>query len=192
MGFAHRTTTPRPRYGIDAPYVPAGLAAGGLACVVGARLIGRRWLAVPGVALLAQAALYLHTTLRGKLRVWERELDQLKLRGDEQLLDLGCGRGAVLIAAAQRLPRGRAVGVDLWRSQDQIGNDPDVTRTNAAAAGVDDRVELHTADMTALPFPTRASTSSPAHWPSTTSPTPPAAPARSPRRCASCAPPADC
>lgn len=105
------------------------------------------------MALLAQAGLYLHTAMRGKVRVWRSELDRLGLRGNEQLLDLGCGRGAVLIEAARHLPAGRAVGVDLWRSQDQSGNDPGVTLANARAAGVADRVELHTADMTALPFP---------------------------------------
>jgi ubiquinone/menaquinone biosynthesis C-methylase UbiE len=68
------------------------------------------------------------------------------------VLDLGCGRGAVLIAAARRVPRGRAVGVDLW-SADQSGNRPEATRANAAAAGVADRVEVRTGDLTALPFP---------------------------------------
>jgi hypothetical protein len=58
----------------------------------------------------------------------------------------------VLIAAARRLPTGRAVGVDLW-TRDQGGNSPEVTLANAAAAGVADRVEVHTADMIALPFP---------------------------------------
>ncbi len=109
-------------------------------------------MAATGTVLLANAGVYLHTTLRGKLRIWERELDRLRLTGDEQLLDLGCGRGAVLIAAARRLPTGRAVGVDLW-TLDQSGNSPEVTLANAAAAGVADRVEVHTADMTALPFP---------------------------------------
>jgi arsenite methyltransferase len=142
-----------PRYGIEAPYVPAGLAAGGIACLVAARCRSIRWPKLLGVWLFAQAGVYVHTTVRGKLRVWERELDRLGLRGDEQLLDLGCGRGAVLIAAARRLPRGKAVGVDLWRSQDQSGNDPPATRRNAEAAGVEDRIELYTGDMTALPFP---------------------------------------
>jgi SAM-dependent methyltransferase len=138
-------------YGIDAPYAPAGLIAGGLAlATVGVRR--RRWL-LPAGGLLASAGHYLHTTVRGKFRVWEREFERLDLRGDEHLLDLGCGRGAVLIAAARRLPAGRAVGIDLWHGQDQAGNDISVTRRNAQAAGVADRVELHTADMTQLPFP---------------------------------------
>jgi ubiquinone/menaquinone biosynthesis C-methylase UbiE len=109
-------------------------------------------MATAGKVLLAQTGIYLHTTLRGKLRVWERELDRAGLQGNEQLLDLGCGRGAVLIEAAKRLPTGRAVGVDLW-TKDQSGNRPEVTLANAAAAGVADRVEVRTADMTALPFP---------------------------------------
>jgi ubiquinone/menaquinone biosynthesis C-methylase UbiE len=109
-------------------------------------------MAAAGTVLLANAGVYLHTTLRGKLRIWERELDRAGLQGNEQLLDLGCGRGAVLIAAARRLPTGRAVGADLW-TRDQSGNSPEVTLANAAAAGVADRVEVHTADMTALPFP---------------------------------------
>ena len=140
-------------YGIEAPYVPAGLAAGGAACCAVARWRRAPWLAAIGAGLEGQAGLYLHTTMRGKLQVWERELDSLALRGDERLLDLGCGRGAVLIAAARRLPAGRAVGIDLWRSQDQSGNDIDFTRANAQAAGVSDLVELNTADMTELPFP---------------------------------------
>jgi ubiquinone/menaquinone biosynthesis C-methylase UbiE len=108
-------------------------------------------MATAGTVLLAHTGFFLHTTLRGKLRIWERELDRAGLAGSEQLLDLGCGRGAVLIEAARRLPAGRAVGVDLW-SRDQSGNGPEATLANAAAAGVADRVELHTADMTALPF----------------------------------------
>ncbi|GAX48780.1 type 11 methyltransferase [Streptomyces olivochromogenes] len=109
-------------------------------------------MATAGTALFASTGIYLHTTLHGKLRIWRRELDQVGLKGDERLLDLGCGRGAVLIEAARRLPTGHAVGVDLWSGKDQSGNRPEVTLANAAAAGVADRVEVQTADMTALPF----------------------------------------
>lgn len=139
------------RFGIDAPYVPIGLGgAGVLFLVLG---IFSPWLFAVGVIFLIQAALYLHTTIRGKLLVWEDLLDGLNLRGSERALDLGCGRGAVLVALARRLPQGRVVGIDLWRSKDQTGNAEDVTRANAVAAGVDSRVELRTGDMTSLPFP---------------------------------------
>src|SRR5579863_1010396 len=143
-----------PRYGVDAPPVPAVFAGAGVACclVAARRRPGRIAMAAAGTVLLANAGVYLHTTLRGKLRIWERELDRAALQGNEQLLDLGCGRGAVLIAAARRLPAGRAVGADRW-TRDQSGNSPEVTLANAAAAGVADRVEVHTADVTALPFP---------------------------------------
>jgi SAM-dependent methyltransferase len=144
----------RPRYGIDAPPIPALLGAAGAACALAAarRPTGRAALGSAAAVLLAGTGVYLHTTLRGKLRAWDAILDRAGLAGDENVLDLGCGRGAVLIAAARRLPIGRAVGVDLW-SADQSGNRPTATLANAAAAGVADRVEVHSADMTALPFP---------------------------------------
>ena len=37
----------------------------------------------------------------GKFKVWAQELKALGLRGDEQVVDLGCGRGAVLTMAAR-------------------------------------------------------------------------------------------
>jgi ubiquinone/menaquinone biosynthesis C-methylase UbiE len=59
----------------------------------------------------------------------------------------------LLIEAAKRLPRGKAVGVDIWQKKDQSGNAPDITRENARREGVSDRVELVTADLRELPFP---------------------------------------
>ncbi len=99
----------------------------------------------------ASTALYIYATKAGKFRVWQRILDELVLEGDETVLDMGCGRGAVLLATAKRLPNGRAVGVDLWHA-DQTDNSPSATLANAEVEGVTDRIELHTADMTALPF----------------------------------------
>jgi arsenite methyltransferase len=124
----------------------AGLARG----TRGSRLFG----ALAGVvdaAMITTAAFYLHTTRVGKFQVWQRVLGELALRGDETVLDLGCGRGALLVAAAKLLPRGRAIGVDIWRA-DQTANSPAHTLSNAAAENVVDRVEVHTADITDLPF----------------------------------------
>jgi ubiquinone/menaquinone biosynthesis C-methylase UbiE len=75
----------------------------------------------------------------------------LRLQGDETVLDMGCGRGAVLLATAKRLARGRAIGVDLWQA-DQTDNSPSATLANAELENVADRIELHTADMIALPL----------------------------------------
>ena len=61
--------------------------------------------------------------------------------------------GAVLIAAARRLPRGRATGVDIWRRRDQTGNTRAAAERNAMVKGVSDRVEPVDADARDLPFP---------------------------------------
>src|ERR1700694_3732685 len=146
----------RGSYGIDAPYAFAFisfLVFLELALAIDEAVTSGRFRLFSAVFFVFMiAALYLHFTLRGKFLVWAELLDQLNLRGDERILDMGCGRGAVLLMAAQRLTTGRAVGVDLWRRVDQSGNSAGATQRNAVAEGVADRVELHTGDMTALPF----------------------------------------
>ncbi|GLX04043.1 class I SAM-dependent methyltransferase [Microbispora sp. NBRC 16548] len=150
---------PRANYGVDAPGVLAGLTLGGIAeLALAAVLFGIGWpipavvLLVGGIVLVVGAALFAHTTLRGKFEVWDAELDRLGLKGGEQVLDLGCGRGLVLLKAAARLSSGRATGIDLWSAKDQSGNSQDATMANARAEGVADRVDLVTGDMRDLPF----------------------------------------
>ena len=147
------TTSPRHgHYGVDAPYVPSLMAAGLLACLglmVFAHLHG---LWITATLLVFLLAFYLHTTLRGKFAAWRDLLDAQAWRGDERVLDLGCGRGAILLMAATCIPRGRATGVDIWSSKDQSGNDIQMATRNAEAEGVADRIELKTADMRELPF----------------------------------------
>lgn len=148
-------------YGFDAPYALIMFAAMGAAAAAGAIWAwwsaagGRlpRMLAVYSAFFLANALSFFYTTRRGKFRVWVEILDQLHLRGDEQVLDMGCGRGAVLTAVARRLQTGRVTGVDLWSTHDQSGNAQAVTLRNAALEGVQDRVAVETGDMRRLPFP---------------------------------------
>ncbi|OBK52424.1 class I SAM-dependent methyltransferase [Mycobacterium sp. 1081908.1] len=157
---------PRGRYGVDGDYrlipAPAVFGAYLLLCIAATVLAGwwlatGRTLAGSGAAVVAAVLIaagfsVLRFSRRGKFEVWARLLKGLGLRGDERVLDLGCGRGAVLLAAAKLLPRGRAVGVDIWRA-DQTGNSMQATMANAEAEGVADRIELHTRDMTDLQFP---------------------------------------
>jgi arsenite methyltransferase len=149
-------------YGYDAPYalVMFGLVAIGSG--IGAAMA---WLdgpiraAMPAtlyfVFFLANASSFFYTTRHGKFMEWDRILDRLRLQGDEQVLDMGCGRGAVLTAVARKLTTGRVTGVDIWSTKDQSGNAKSVTLRNASLEGVGDRVHIETGDMRALPFPDR-------------------------------------
>jgi arsenite methyltransferase len=153
MRMEHRLSARRRgSYGVDAPYGPILMGTMVVVYLVLAIQSGQGRRFLPVIFMGAILAAYLDATLRGKFVVWGQLLNQLNLRGDERILDLGCGRGAVLLMAAQHLTTGRAVGADLWRKVDQSGNSIEATRRNALAEGVADRVELHTTDMTALPF----------------------------------------
>lgn len=108
-----------PDYGIDAPVVIRNLLlAGGVCLVAGvvAAVVGTAvwigWL-VAAVSLLAGPMMMLRSSRVGKLRGRDRLLDEIVWRGDEQVLDIGCGRGLLPVGAAHRVPEGRAVGLDL-------------------------------------------------------------------------------
>ena len=66
-------------------------------------------------------------------------LERLTLSGDETVIDAGCGSGRVTAALAQRLPRGRTIGVDGSPSM-----------IEAARERLGERAELHVADLLAL------------------------------------------
>jgi arsenite methyltransferase len=155
----------KPDYGLDAPGVCRGLFIGGLAAsVVGFFLV--RWafsrsesaigwafmVQNSGIGCLIGAAFMFVSSRFGKLRARDRLLARLKLRGDESVLDVGCGHGLLLIGAAKLLPEGRAVGVDLWSQIDQSNNSREATLKNAALEGVAERVSVRDGDMRKLPF----------------------------------------
>ena len=150
----------RARYGMDGGFAAVavfGVIEAGLAGTVAWSARHRRpavaaLAAVGGAAVAGSAASFLYSTGPGKRAIWAQLLDELGLRGDERVLDVGCGRGAVLMLAARRLPAGRAVGADVWRRRDQSGNSRAAAERNAVAEGVRDRVELVDADARYLPF----------------------------------------
>ena len=49
------------------------------------------------VYMLLSGASYIYTTRHGKFQVWAELLSNLHLHGNEHILDLVCGRGAVLL-----------------------------------------------------------------------------------------------
>ncbi len=59
----------------------------------------------------------------GMDRGWKRQLvDMLALQGTENILDLACGTGDITFALAERLPKGRAVGLDITQEMIDIAN----------------------------------------------------------------------
>lgn len=75
----------------------------------------------------------------------ERVLSELHPRGDECVLDAGCGTGKLTRLLLQNLPQGRVVGLDLSRNMVRLAHE----NLNAEFAG---RVHFVAADLVALPF----------------------------------------
>jgi SAM-dependent methyltransferase len=106
-----------------------------------------------GISLVATACWMYFGARYGKVAERDKLLDQLEWKGDERVLDVGCGRGLILVGAARRLKTGSAVGVDIWNAKDLSGNTAEMPLRNAALEGVAERVSVQTADMRKLPFP---------------------------------------
>ncbi|WP_378614696.1 SAM-dependent methyltransferase [Nonomuraea cavernae] len=73
-----------------------------------------------------------------------RLLEQGLPRGDERVLDLGCGGGEWLLRALATRPRVRADGVDV--SEEALGRARDAARD----LGVHDRLVLHSQEAATL------------------------------------------
>jgi trans-aconitate 2-methyltransferase len=74
---------------------------------------------------------------------WGREvLARLELRGDESVLDAGCGTGRVTRALVERLPRGRVIGIDASPTM--------IERARQSLDDFGDRVELRVANLVGL------------------------------------------
>jgi arsenite methyltransferase len=163
----------KPDYGLDAPGVVRNLLIAGAAGlliwttayfglwsgllkvgpIAGIELrfpaAGALW---PGAGCTAMALWMLWSSKVGKVRERETLLDRIPWTGAERVLDVGCGRGLLLVGAARRLTGGRATGIDIWQAEDLSGNRPEATLENARREGVADRVEVKTADMRKIPF----------------------------------------
>ena len=146
-------------YGIDAPGVVRTLGLIGVALLVcgvlpnaipGATVLHNVW--PSGLSLILACCWMLVSSLWLKKRVMRALLGERNWRGDEKVLDVGCGRGLVAVEAARRVPHGFVHGVDLWQAEDLSGNNPHAILANATAAGVSDRLTIDTGDARALPY----------------------------------------
>jgi SAM-dependent methyltransferase len=154
----------KPDYGIDAPKVIRNLLIGGVACVVVAftfptvtighvtfqpypgLLYSAPWLFAPAILMLIYAK-------AGKFRHRDRILAKVSWTGAETVLDVGSGRGLLLIGAAKRLTTGHAVGIDIWNAEDLSGNSPQALLGNIAIEGVEGKTEVKSEDARKMSFP---------------------------------------
>ena len=154
-----------PNYGIDAPRAVRNLlivAALGVISLI--TLLLGVWSKQDTIAVIAWPSIsvglscgamglwMIYDSKIGKVREREQYLDKIAWRGDERVLDVGCGLGLFLIGAAKRLSTGHAVGIDKWQQEDLSGNNAAGTLDNAMIEGVADKVEVHTGDARKLPF----------------------------------------
>jgi SAM-dependent methyltransferase len=167
MAEAVAANLPQPDYGLDAPIIVKRMfTRGGWAIGVGVLMwfvnhdqypaVSGRILAVLGiigVVFWAQGAFMIWSSRVAKLALRDRLLDSIQFKGDEKVLDVGCGRGLMLIGAAKRLKTGKATGIDIWNQQDLSGNSADAVKQNAKIEGVNDRVRIETGDARKLVYP---------------------------------------
>ncbi|MBZ5607767.1 MAG: class I SAM-dependent methyltransferase [Acidobacteriia bacterium] len=157
---------PKVDYGLDAPKMVRRLASrAGLMMVIAIVLYYANRTTNPAAALplatslfsiglslgLVAGVMFLSSRV-AKLKVRDRILESIPWRGDENVLDVGCGRGLFLIGAAKRLKKGKATGVDTWQADDLSGNTAEAALANAKTEGVADRIKIETADARKLPF----------------------------------------
>jgi SAM-dependent methyltransferase len=158
----------KPNYGVDAPNVLRNLFLIGALCVLLVFVTPRVWhlghvdvtlhptLAWTGGFLLVEAALFLLYVKFGKFRHRDFMLSLHPWRGDEQVLDVGCGRGLLLAGAAKRLAalggQGHATGIDIWSNVDMGGNSEAATLHNLHLEGIESRCTLVSAGAQEMPF----------------------------------------
>ena len=152
-------TEARPDYGLDAPGVVRQLAVLGVVLVGVALALRAGGVGVPalmtavaGFWLCASAAVMVAGSRLGKLRLRDALLARVPWRGDERVLDVGCGHGLLLVGAAKRLTTGHAIGIDVWSQRDQADNRPEHATRNAQLEGVADRVSVRDGDARKLEF----------------------------------------
>jgi ubiquinone/menaquinone biosynthesis C-methylase UbiE len=96
-------------------------------------------------------ALFVHRRRQLRYALRNQILDTISWRGDEKVLDVGCGSGVLLNGAALRVQNGKATGIDIWAPHGGGGN-LNLLMKNARAEKVADRIEFKEMDARKMSF----------------------------------------
>ncbi len=150
-------------YGFDAPAIMRNLIIFGiLVPVIGfsipyfsdntiLKYISFLVVAVGIVLLILGTSMYVYG-IKGKFLMRDFILNKVAWKGNENVLDIGTGRGVYMIGAAKRLTTGKSIGIDIWRTEDLSGNNVENALKNAELENVSDKIEIRNEDARQLSF----------------------------------------
>lgn len=123
---------------------------------VGPVAIDSRSFIWPAVSFIGAGFLFLLYVKVGKFRHRDFMLGMHAWRGEEQVLDVGCGRGLLLAGAAKRIAQlhgtGHATGIDIWSNTDMGGNSALATERNLELEGIPQLCTLISKPAQEMPF----------------------------------------
>jgi SAM-dependent methyltransferase len=172
-------------YGIDAPGIRMGMfliSIVGLILICFTILASSTWFTdlpivrfvfyILGFTLTSygmyMASYMTYSSRIGKLKTRDFLLSEvgkyLNWNDISQTLDVGCGKGLLMIGSAKKLKSGFSIGIDIWNSNDQSENHESSTLQNADMEGVGEKIKLLTADARILPFDNEAIDLVMSHW----------------------------
>jgi arsenite methyltransferase len=150
-------------YGIDAPGVIRNLFLFGAALVaaallvpvfkIGSSSIDISWFIWPGLLFIGEGILMITYALYGKFAHRDRMLRLVDWRGDEQVLDVGTGKGLLMIGAAKKLTTGTSTGIDIWNAEDLSGNNVENALNNGELEGIADKIIIKNENAMKMSFP---------------------------------------
>ncbi|MEJ7679356.1 MAG: class I SAM-dependent methyltransferase [Segetibacter sp.] len=153
----------KPNYGIDAPRMGFAIVFIVIAMIItgfflrtsnneAAKSVAGFIFSIAPTGIILILLIFLYIKVE-KFRHRDRMLNMLSWNGNEQVLDIGTGKGLLMIGAAKRLTSGKSFGIDIWNKTDLSNNTYEAAMRNAELEDVKDKVEIKNADAQDLPFP---------------------------------------